>query len=332
MSNNILVDGRWQGSHGIGRFSSEVLNRLTGVTILREGPPPLSMRNLFWQSVYLMKNRSFRLFYTPGFNPPLISPLPFVFTIHDLIHLQFGQTAKMAKRLFYNTVIKRGAHQAAHIITVSQYSKQAIMDWAGLPAEKITVVDSGISPIFSVHGTKHDPGYPYLLHVANNKPHKNASRLIEAFGTAKLDTGIKLICTYPFTSSIMEIIRRHRLESRVLSCHNLTEQQLAAYYRGALGVAFPSLLEGFGLPVLEGMASDVPVLTSNITSLPEIAGDAAILVDPYDVAAIANGLETLVLDTTLRGSLIARGHERIKLYSWEKTALKVQEALLQTSI
>jgi glycosyltransferase involved in cell wall biosynthesis len=326
-NNYILADGRWQGQHGIGRFSSEVLARLQHADILNEGPNPLSIKNLIWQSYLLTRKQHHRVFFSPGFNPVVCSKIPFVFTIHDLIHLHIPGNAKLGKKLFYEMLIKTAAKKASRVLTVSEYSRQDILNWTGLPAEQVVVVGNGISPSFTPKGPRFEPGFPYLLHVGNAKAHKNVSRLVEAFAQANIDKDIRLICTGNLTGPVLAIIRKRGLENRVISHTNLSEAQLCSYYRGALGVTFPSLFEGFGLPILEGMASGVPVLTSDTTALPEVAGDAAILVDPYQVEAIAYGIEKMANDAQLRTRLIELGLERAKGFSWDETARRTQAVL-----
>ncbi len=143
-SHYILADGRWRGQHGIGRFSTEVLSRLKNVDILSQGPAPLSLKNLFWQSRLLSRQQAHRVYFTPGFNPVLRSDIPFVLTIHDLIHLHFPGKMKWLKQFFYTIFIKSSAKNAAKIVTVSNYSKQCILDWTGLPDEKVVVAGNGI--------------------------------------------------------------------------------------------------------------------------------------------------------------------------------------------
>lgn len=326
--NPILADGRWAGEHGIGRFTTEVFSRLQNITIQRKGPKPLSLMNLIWQSSYLMRNKNLHsVYFNPGFNALLYSPIPFIFIIHDLNHLHYPHNAKFLKKIYYHTLLQYTARRAFKILTPSHYSKKTILEWINLPDDKIQVVGSGVGPQFTPKGKRHTPGYPYLLHVGNTKVHKNVSRIIQALTIASIDSSIKLVLTGEKTSDLAHLIKQMQLTNRVIFSGKLTEDQLANYYRGATGIVFPSLYEGFGLPVIEGMACGIPVLTSNVTSLPEIAGDAAILVDPYEVNAIAEGMNALVNDNSLRTLLIARGYEQAKLFSWDRTATLVQSAL-----
>lgn len=325
-SNPILADGRWQGAHGIGRFATEILPRLQQTDILLRGPKPLSVSNLLWQPYYL-RQHAHKVFFTPGFNPVLFSSMPFVITIHDLIHLHMAGKDKHLKHAFYEAFIKPTAQRAYRILTVSDYSRQNIIEWTGIPPQKIVNVSCGISAIFQSSGEKHQPGYPYLLHVGNTKPHKNIPCLLQAFAKAQIEKNIRLIITGKLTPRLKAIVKKNQLENRVIESGALTEMQLAAYYRGATALVFPSLYEGFGLPPLEAMACGTPALTSTVTSMPETSGDAALLVNPYETDAIVEGIERIVNEETLRSQLIAKGFKQAALYSWNKTAIAVQEVL-----
>ncbi len=329
MTNFILADGRWSGMHGIGRFSSEVLSRLKNTDILTEGPKPLSIQNLFWQSHYLYQcKKKYKLFFSPGFNPTLYSSIPFVFTIHDLIHLYSPTSTSFIKKMYYQFLMKPAARSAYKILTVSEFSKKTILEWANLPDDKVINVSGGVSKNISHDGPKHTLGYPYLLHVGNaKKTHKNVARLLTAFANAKIDKGLCFIFTGELSSELIDLIRKYHLENRIIVQTNLSDVHLAEYYRGAVALIYPSLYEGFGLPVLEGMASGVPVLTSNVTSMPEIAGDAALLVDPFETDSITAGIEKIISDSKLRETLVQRGFERAGLFSWDKTAQEVQRVL-----
>ncbi len=325
----IIADGRWSGQHGIGRFSTEILARLQHADVITEGPHPLSLQNFFWQTrQFSHYKKKYNIFFTPGFNPILFAGMPFVFTIHDLIHLYAPGNGQLSKKIYYHTLLKPAIYQAHKIITVSEFSKKIILEWATIPAEKVVNVSCGISQTFTATGAKHQPGYPYLLHVGNNsKTHKNVARLLQAFALAKIDPQTRLVFTSPAAPELLNIIQKNHLENRVIFNSGLSETTLAEYYRGADAVVFPSLYEGFGLPVLEGMASGVPVLTSNVTSLPEVASDAAVLIDPFEVDSLTHGIERITVDTVLRGDLIQKGLLRAKEFSWDKSAAQVQTAL-----
>lgn len=328
----ILADGRWRGAHGIGRFAAEVLPRLQNTEILTNGPPPLSLQNLFWQGFALRQyqQQGAKVFFNPGFNPVFLTNIPVVLTIHDLIHLHYPGRAAFVKRWFYQQLIKPVARRAYRILTVSHYSKQAIIHWAQLPKDQVVVVGNGASAAFTPEGERYSPKFPYLLHVGNNaKPHKNIARLLKAFAKATIDQEIKLILTGEFSTDVYRLIEALGLVDRCLSRPGLSEVTLANYYRGALGLLLPSLYEGFGLPVIEAMACGTPVLTSEVTALPETAGDAALLINPYDENAISAGIAQLVNDEIKRREWIERGYERAKQCCWDKVAAAIQTVLDQ---
>lgn len=323
---NFLVDKRWVGPHGIGRFAREVAARLDHAESL-SGLPLLHPLEPFWISVRIWR-RSPRVYFSPGFNPPLFSSVPFVFTLHDLIHLEVPEEASLPKRAYYRLLVKPAARRAFRVLTVSEYSRQRILDWAGLAPEQVIVVGNGVDAAFGPVGRRHSPGYPYVLYFWNGKPHKNAGRLLEAF--ARLPDGqVRLLI-----SSAPDLELRHQalrlgIAHRVVFAGGIPEAELPDYYRGALALAFPTLYEGFGLPALEAMACGAPVLTSNVTSLPEVVGDAAVLVDPYDVESIAEGLRRVVSDEQLRQDLRARGLVRAGQFSWDETGTRVRRVLEQ---
>ncbi len=330
LKKNILADGRWSGNHGIGRFSSEILSRLTHTDVIKTGPNPLSIKNFIWQAIQLHhKKNNYRIFFTPGFNPVYQTKLPYVLTICDLIYLHTPGFKGFIKKIFFEFFVKPSVKKAAKIFTISEYSKQSILTWAKIPSDKIINISCGISEIFQPEGQKFNPGYPYLLHVGNTKSHKNVERLMMAFADANINSSIKLLFTGQLTAVIARIIQEKALINRVVFLNTLSENALAECYRGATALTFPSLYEGFGLPILEAMASGIPVLTSNATSCPEVAGDAAVLVNALDIASIKDGIEKIVNDRSLREDLIEKGLERVKFYSWDKTAALVQEVLTQ---
>ena len=159
-------------------------------------------------------------------------------------------------------------------------------------------VGNGISLAFCAKGARYEPGYRYVLFVGNPRPHKNLSRLVEAFARAKLEPDIRLVITGTVETAALSRADRIGVLARIVPVGTVGEADLARLYRGALCLAMPSLYEGFGLPVLEAMASGTPVLASSATSIPEIAGGAALLVDPRSVDNLAQGLVALCQNRT----------------------------------
>ncbi len=315
----LIVDTRWIGPHGIGRFAREVISRLPGATPIPGVLPLLHPLEPIWLSWVLVRLRP-RVYFSPGFNPPLRSPVPLVFTIHDLIHLRFPEETSAHKQAYYRLVVRPAAGRAYRVLTVSEFSKREILEWAGLPKEKVLVVGNGVGSEFSSEGKRNVSGYPYLFYVGNLKPHKNLQRLLKAFARSGLSGEVRLLCTGSPDEPSLRLIRDMGLEDCVIFKGVIPDEELPAYYRGALALVFPSLYEGFGLPALEAMACGTPVVTSGITALPEVVGDAAVVVDPYDAESIAWGIRRVVEDNALREELRRKGIERAKQFSWDRTA------------
>ncbi|HTP62148.1 MAG TPA: glycosyltransferase family 1 protein [Burkholderiales bacterium] len=300
----IHFDPRWSGPHGIGRFSDEVVRRLPDARPLRIGVRKLSLLDPLATTLAARGLRS-GSYFTPGFNPPLRCPVPFAFCIHDLIHLHFAAESTPARRAYYRLVVRPAAYRAACVLTVSAHARGEILEWTGLPPERVAVAGNGVAAAFRPAGVRHDPGFPYFLYVGRRVAHKNVERLVAAHAAS----------------------RCHR-EVRLLFAEGLDDEQLAAHYRGAVALALPSLYEGFGLPVIEAMACGTPVLASTATALPETAGEGnALLVDPLRVDEIAGGLDRLAEDANLRATLRARGLERARAFSWDAVAQRARDAL-----
>jgi glycosyltransferase involved in cell wall biosynthesis len=168
---------------------------------------------------------------------------------------------------------------------------------------------------------------PYLLCVSNRKRHKNEFRVVEAFARAGLAAGIRLVFTGELTAELVDYIDRCRVTNRVDFVGLVPEEKFPSLYRGAEALIFLSLYEGFGLPVAEAMACGTPVVTANTTAMPEVAGDAALLVDPTSVEQIAEAMEQIVSDTSLRRQLREKGLARAAQLSWATTAARVDQVL-----
>lgn len=328
-----VYDARWIGEHGIGRFAHEVRSRLPEGTIDIPGTDPVSWRGLLELEVQtkLVHRRTRQVFFSPGYMPPISWRGPLIFTIHDLIHLDVAAEASRFKTLYYNHVVRPAIARAQAVLTVSEYSRQRILDWSGAPPEKVVVVGNGVDSAFSPEGLKYDPGYPYVLYVRNTKPHKNVPRLLEAF--AQLDVPeVKLMLSGRADEDTRHLALRLGILDRVVFAGRIPEANLPSYYRGAAVVTMPSLYEGFGLPALEGMACGVPVVVSNTTSLPEVVGDAGVLVDPMDPASIAEGLYRALTDTALRADLRERGLIRARRFDWDRVGARVRHELRREKI
>jgi glycosyltransferase involved in cell wall biosynthesis len=321
----LAVDARWLGPHGIGRFAKEVIARLPNPNTVRLSLPPLHPLDPLELSTRLWLERP-TLFFSPGFNPPISSPCPFVFTIHDLIHLHVSGESSRFKRAYYWFVVRPAAHRARFVLTDSEYSRQQILEWSGLSPDRVRVVWCGVDATFSPAGDVYDPGFPYLFTVVNDKSHKNLSGLLEAFAKSGLARELKLLVNCKadvWAARVAEL----GLTDSVVFQGMIPDVILPSFYRGATAFVFPSLYEGFGLPPLEAMACGVPVLSSNRTSIPEVIGDAGVLIDPEDLEVFADELRRIVSDSDLRQRLRQSGPARAQLYTWDRTGALVREAL-----
>jgi glycosyltransferase involved in cell wall biosynthesis len=225
------------------------------------------------------------------------------------------------------------------VLTVSESSKRDILRFVEVDPAKIDVIYNAYDERFGVEPREEGVVRvrerfqltdEFVLYAGNVKPHKNLERLIEAFQLVRkrgLDH-LKLVMIGDDISkyaALRRAVHRHQLHKYVRFLGYMPEETLAVMYRLAGVFVFPSLYEGFGLPPLEAMASGTPVVTSNVSSLPEVAGDAATLVDPYDPEAIAEGIYRVLTDETLRATLRRRGVDRARQFSWEQAVRRVRD-------
>lgn len=323
----IYADQRWIGDHGIGRFARHVLAGLDYRPVLLSSQPAAAFDT--WKLTRALgKLTPNDMFFSPGYNSPLFCPSPFVFTVHDLNHIYAPPNSSALKRLYYATVLKRACHRAAIIFTVSEFTRGQIIEWSGVTAEKVFNVCCGVDTTYHPGGEVYGLPFPYLLCVSNRKRHKNEFRTVEAFGQARLASEIRLVFTGNPSSELTEYIARRNLTARVHFLGLVPEVKLPSLYRGAEALVFVSLYEGFGLPLLEAMASGTAAITSNVSALPEIAGDAALLVNPNEVEDIAEAMGVIVNNTALRQRLREKGLTQSAKFSWATTTAKVKELLI----
>lgn len=318
----ILIDSRWSKAGGIGTFSEQI-NRINHYRDAGFSGKPFNPFDCIKTSIKLIKKQE-RVIFFPGYIPPLFSFEPYVFTIHDLNHLDRHENSSFFKRIFYKYVILSGCRKAKFIFTVSDFSKNRIVNWAGVSEDKVINVSNGVSEVFTPIGDKLDFTYEYFLCVSNRKEHKNEFGTLESFKKANFSENIKLIFTGCENESIRNKINELDLNDRVSFTGFIDSDSLPKLYRGARALVFVSFYEGFGLPVIEAMASGIPVITSNNTSLVEVAGDAALLVDPTKIDDIADAMVRINTDEALRKKKVELGFEQARKFSWEETARKVR--------
>lgn len=324
----VLYDNRWSGPHGIGRFSAEVRRRIGGQVFELSGAHPVSPLGLIQTEArpqWRVARHRDVLFFSPGYTPSLSWRGQMAFTVHDLIHLDVAEESSRFKSAYYDQVVKRALrHPEMIALTVSRFSQQRIADWAGIDPDRLVVVGNGVDGTFSADGEATRRDRPYVLHVGNTKPHKNLRRLVQAM--AELPD-LDLVLSAKPEPELIDLAGKLRMADRLTFCSGIPEAELPQWYRGAAAVAICSLYEGFGLPALEGMASGVPVVASQTTSLAEVVGDAGVQVDPLDVDAIRDGLRRAVTDDQLRAQLAIAGPARAAEFSWDAVGHRVNTAL-----
>jgi glycosyltransferase involved in cell wall biosynthesis len=265
---------------------------------------------------------------------------PSVVTIHDCIHLMFPQYLPNRRAYLYaRTVMWAAAKRASAILTVSEASKRDILRFFDVPPEKVVVVHNAIDERFWTPPAAEDVArvreryqleHGFVLYAGNIKPHKNLERLIDAFAEIRRGAleDLKLLIIGDEISKLPALrraVHRHHLHAHVRFLGYVSDETLAVLYRLAALFVFPSLYEGFGLPPLEAMASGAPVVTSNVSSLPEVTGDAAVLVDPTDTQSIVHGMQRVLTDPELAERLRRRGPVRAREFSWDRSVAKTRE-------
>jgi glycosyltransferase involved in cell wall biosynthesis len=255
-------------------------------------------------------------------------------TVHDLSFVQVPDAASPSLKAYLDAVVPRSVQHADHILADSQATKDDLVALYGTPADKITVLLSGVEKRFKkitdhqlllTTRSKYNLGdRPYILSLGTVQPRKNYERLVHALQHLRaggFDIHLVIVGGRGWLENpLYETIRNLQLEDHVHITGFADEADLPALYSGAVCFALPSLYEGFGIPVLEAMACGIPVVTSGISSLPEVAGDAALIVDPYNIEELTYALKRLITDENLRTELIQRGLERASTFTWENAA------------
>ena len=242
---------------------------------------------------------------------------PAVVTIHDLSFERDPKLMGFRDRFFFRTMVPRSVRRADRVVAVSERTKQDLIERYGVAGDAISVISNGVDEGFSPDGPARD-GAPYLLFVGALHARKDPLGAIEALALA--DSDLRLVLVGPDKGAATEarrLVARLGLGSRVEFAGHVEKPALAALYRGAAALVFPSRYEGFGLPVLEAMASGTPVVATSAGAVPEVAGGAAVLVEPGDPVGLARGIERALAD---RDRLVQAGLERARLYSWTETA------------
>lgn len=311
-----------------------------------------TLRRLFWENSELpahVRANRVEILHVPAFAPPLVKPCRTVVTVHDLIGMVFPNQLGWPSRFYWGQWLPLAVKRADALIADSENTKKDIMKFLRISEKKITVIypsgHEGFRPLAPSEGLlelRKRVGFQgkYFLAVGTLEPRKNIARVIQAFlrflekrGNKDPQFHLILVGSKEFAHGRFydSLLGSSADWARIHFTGYLEKKDLNVLYSGAEAFVFPSLYEGFGIPVLEAMASGTPVITSRTSSLPEVAGDAVTYVDPYDVEALAGALETMESEEELRKGWIQKGFARIQRFSWRRTVketLSVYETVL----
>ncbi len=352
---HLLSGQAWYRSAGVHQYIYHLLRHLRQAddglcytVLLGEGvfPPDVALTSLqsrwptsraavrvLWEQLvqpWVLRRIGADLVHGPVFVGPLLAPCPVVVTVHDLSFIRFPALFRPANRLYLTVLTHLSARRARRLIAVSAHAAVEATRLLGVPPERVDVVYHGVHPAFrplpadEVAAFRQRRALPerFVLFVGTLEPRKNLVRLVEAFARIR-DGRIGLVLAGGkgwLYDDLFARVEALGLGKKVVFPGYVMNDELPFWYNAAIILAYPSLYEGFGLPVLEAQACGTPVLTSNVSSLPEAAGDAALMVDPHDVEALAAGLGRLLTDEPLRHELQERGLTHAREFTWPRTA------------
>lgn len=267
------------------------------------------------------------IFFTPGHYAPRFSPVPTVISVLDVSYLLFPEYFKKGDLAQLTSWTAYSIKKASRILTISEASKKDIIKFYSVKEDKIVVTYPGFTPFLESHNidirSKYGLGERYCIFIGTLQPRKNLTRLLEAFDKLK-EKNLKLVIVGKkgwLYKEIFDKVKELNIGDKVVSLDYVDRSDLHQLLKNARCFILPSLYEGFGIPAVEAMAARIPVVVSNVSSLPEIVGNTGILVDPYSVDDIARGIkEALELDEKERNSIIEKGLNRVRQFTWEKTA------------
>ena len=336
--NTRVLNARLTGAQ---RYVLELVNRF-GRDI--ESISPVHCVNGFrahaWEQFALPRQLKGRLLFSPSNSGPLLYDNQVV-SILDVVPLDHPEWLNKNFAIWYRFMLPRLAHHVKHVITISEFSKSRIVEMTGIGIEKVTVTPLGVDSRFSkkplidiehAKGSLNIQSCSYILCLGSLEPRKNLQKLLAAWSIVvdKIPDDIWLVVAGGEGSK--KVFQKSNLDtkiSRVQFLGHVDDSFLPALYSGAIAFVYPSVYEGFGLPPLEAMACGTPVMTGNRTSLSEVVGDCGVMVDPYDVDAIADGIVRLIENTELRLDLSIRGLKRASNFNWQNTSnltLKILQA------
>jgi glycosyltransferase involved in cell wall biosynthesis len=331
------------GAKGINRYIEKYLAN-TGVHfrfLSSKRVRPFSLFDPIYLS-WMIRKSDIRCLLLPSLNLPLFNGKAIIiatvmdFISYDIYKKNIFSLQGLLKRIYYQWFLPWKLQRVAAIITISQYSKQEITTrYKKINPEKIYIAYPGLDDkIFALKSKNLDvlPSKKYFFSMFSKEEiieHKNIYRVVEAFCEISNEIdNIELVILGALSSATREkLLRLNTASASIRFIVGVSDDELANYYRGAVAFVYPSLMEGFGMPIVEAMACGCPVITSNISSMPEVAGKAALLVDPYNHQEITDAMRKTVSDEKLREKLIAKGVARSKFFSWVQTASAIDNVI-----
>jgi glycosyltransferase involved in cell wall biosynthesis len=293
-----------------------------------------------WSLAHALKRYQPDVFFSPDAYLSLRSQVPTVMTVHDVLPLQHPEQVPWGPRNYYQYFLPKYIRRAESVVTVSEYTRNSILEKVPVAPEKVVVVHNGCREGFQplplemqrAVRERYTAGAPYFFYNGSIHPRKNVDRLIRAFDRFKSETGsaVQLVIAGRMawqTGPVQEALEQSPYRMDIRSTGYLPEKELQHLMASALAFVYVSLGEGFGLPVLEAMYCDTPVICSNTTALPEVAGDAALLVDPLSITEISDALKKIYSDEKFRSFLISKSKIQREKFSWSGAAKAVYEIL-----
>ena len=274
------------------------------------------------------------LFFASDHHIPKLNNTPVIATIHDAYPIIYPKLVSKRLRSLKNFAFKKAAHWADHIITVSDHSKKDISKYFNIPDNNISVIPNGVNERFFKKVPEEDKmsilekyklEKGYFISIGTIQPRKNINSLIEAYLSLpekiKKEHGLLIIGQYGWGEDILKKkLENLRQDDNIKWLKSVNENELCALMQSAIAMVYPTLYEGFGLPVLEGFASEIPIIASGTTSIPEVAADAALYIDPTNINDISEKMEIIVSDSGLSREITSMGKKRAEIYSWKNSA------------
>lgn len=297
-------------------------------------PVVFAARTLHWwkfemQLRHVCRKDHYDIYHETGFVPAAMSTVPTVYSIYDLSLIKYRNTHPKERVWFYDFMGRRRLHFASHILTISEFIRQEICNTFTLSPSTVSAIPLATDSHFHPRSAekidlvrkRYNLTGEFLLFVGSLEPRKNLPLLIQAIQRCNIRVSLILVGWEGWgDKSWMQTIRESGLGERIILAGYVDDETLACLYSGATAFVYPSLYEGFGLPILEAMACGCPVICSNIASMPEVAGDAAIQIDPTNPDELTRAIEGVIADDTLRHWMIHNGFLRAEQFTWCKTA------------